>query len=523
MAMTVIRRALGRLNLVLAAVLALATWAVLAALATRPEFKHLADVTPQARFTVSTETRALLDELAANDAKVRIDTFFAAIPRGRTPEERALFAIPARVEQLLRDLLKRYEELGGDTVEVVHYDAYRDVEASRARVQELGGVRSAGNFMVVSIGERRRVLQLPTDVATIDNPATRVGAAPGADRALPRLVSFEGEEAISTTIRSLLVEGTPKVYVLTKDQATRSLTAGVSDSYSELLRALDTEGFDVGVHAIETEPRIPADASVVTLLEPTWRLSDRAQEALIEYVAGGGRLFLNTSWSNVEGPNFNPRFELLGQRFGFEIGDDLVCCLVPDPRAPGQPGVAGPPATSLSIASLSPHPITRPLMEIGRVPQLKSARPIRKRAEPPQDVRFEPLLRTGQWSWLAPRDGQQGAILSAPRSGEAFGPRVVGAAIDVDRGTERSGHVVLISGIAFINAGLGVNGDLALNAFNWLVERNELVTVRGNRYESRRIELTPQQFERSATLLQLWVPGVLLALGLVMFLLRRLT
>src|SRR5690606_25073268 len=70
------RRFLGRLNLGVSALVALAIWVAVTVLATRPGFKALIDVTPQAHFSVSAETRQLLDELRAADLELRIDTFY---------------------------------------------------------------------------------------------------------------------------------------------------------------------------------------------------------------------------------------------------------------------------------------------------------------------------------------------------------------------------------------------------------------------------------------------------------------
>jgi len=54
-----------------------------------------------------------------------------------------------------------------------------------------------------------------------------------------------------------------------------------------------------------------------------------------------------------------------------------------------------------------------------------------------------------------------------------------------------------------------------------MVRRSELVTVRGRRYQSSNVELSPQQLDRSTELLVTWVPGALLLVGLVVLGLRR--
>ncbi len=521
MAMTRARRLFGRFNLFLSAVLALAIWAAATALATRPAFKVLVDLTPQAQFSVSDETRDLLDELRKRDLIVRIDTFYARLPAPRTPEERALVNIQNRVQALTTDLLVRYAELGGDHVDVHHYDLVRDIGPARARNEELGG-SVQDNSVVVSIGKRHKVLQLALDMAEIDVPSARPSAAPGADRALPTLRVYKGEEALSTAIRSLLSEGTPHVYFLVGFEGEAQLTAGTADSYSSLLTALKREGFEIGMWNLEKEGRIPDDAAVVAALEPRGELSEQATRVLFDWIRGGGRFFLNTAWSPVPGPRWNPTFDALGQLCGFEIGEDLVCQLVPDPRAPNRPGVGGERAQNLLITDMAPHPITRPLARQNRYPQLKVAREVRPRSGDQAGVRVESLLRTGKWSWLAPRDpASEDAVLTPPNGDAAYGPRSVAIVSDIDNPGGPPGHVVVIGGLAFNNLGFQVNGDLALNVFNWAVKRTELVTVRGNRYRSNRLDPAPQQVRRAQALVQWWVPGALFLVGFAMFLIRR--
>ena len=66
-----------------------------------------------------------------------------------------------------------------------------------------------------------------------------------------------------------------------------------------------------------------------------------------------------------------------------------------------------------------------------------------------------------------------------------------------------------------------MNGDLGLNIFNWLAERRALVSVRGDRYVSRRLEVVPQQLSRVRWLLVGGVPGGLFLLGLIVFWVRK--
>src|SRR5262249_37083045 len=156
----------------------------------------------------------------------------------------------------------------------------------------------------------------------LDVPMSAQTPLPGSRPAIPTLTDYKGEEAISTALKKLLVEGTPKVYFLTESGA--SLTAGIGASYSELLGALDDEGFAIAGLDLVARGRIPDDAAVVALLEPHRELPAQATEALWTYLRRGGRVFFNVGYTLVP-EEWNPRFRELGERLGFELGEELVC------------------------------------------------------------------------------------------------------------------------------------------------------------------------------------------------------
>jgi hypothetical protein len=243
-------------------------------------------------------------------------------------------------------------------------------------------------------------------------------------------------------------------------------------------------------------------------------------ELISDYVREGGRMFINLSYQE-QPPEWNPTLEPLGKLLGFEVGSDLLCQLVPDPLNPNSPGRDGTPfVRNLLIRGLNPgHPITKPLWLEGRLVQVLMARELRQRAEMPGDVRVDPsLLMTHQWTWAELR-GLGGEVdYRAPGSAGAFHSRSVGMVIDVDAPGPSNGHVVLLSGVAFVNAELFErNSDLALNIFNSLAERPVSVTVRSKAYQARDLQLVPQQLARISWLLIGGVPISLLILGIGVF------
>lgn len=511
------RRFAGRLNLVFMGVLALVIWVLVTLLATRPAMKALWDVSPQAQFTLTAETKDLIASLLDQGIKLEIDSFFSPLPRSaNNVTESHLINIQKRIRELTRDLLRQYSYLGGDSVKVVHYDLLTDIEAVRARVGEIGQMRTQ-NTLVVSLGKRRKVLSVSLDLAEIDFPQAQVQAAPGTRQALPTLKLYKGEEAISSAIRSLMVEGTPRVYFLT-DHSDISLTQATANSYSELMVALEKEGFELSILDLGGAREIPQDAAAIAWLEPSRGLSPELAQVVYGYLRRGGRMLINYSYRAIP-QDWNPTFENLGKLLGFEVGRELICHLLPNNQA-------GVPQVQNLVTQPSPtHPTTQPLLRAGRPPILKVAREIRALSNPPEGVRVDTgYLRTGPAAWQAPRLGPNGEVsYMSPARQEQFAQIAVGASIDVEpvEGDLR-GHLIMVGGVAFLN-GEGfqrVNGDLALNIFNWMTQRQELVTVRGNRYLSQRLEPQPYQTDRIRWLLIAGVPGILLLIAVLVFFFR---
>ncbi len=512
-----LRRLAGRLNLILMGVLALVIWILVALLATRPSMKTLWDVSPQAQFTLTPETEELISDMRAKGLELEIDTFFSPLPRSANDVTQShLINIQKRVRELTRDLLQQFAYLGGDAVKVVHYDLLTDIEAVRNRIGEIGQLRTQ-NTLVLSLGKRRKVLSVSLDLADIEFPQGQRQVAPGTRQALPTLKLYKGEEAISLAIRSLLVEGTPKVYFMS-DSSSVSLTQATANSYSELMIALEKEGFELGILDLGGLRQVPADAAALAWMEPYRGLSPELAQVVHDYLRRGGRMLINYSFRN-QPPDWNPRFENLGKLLGFEVGEELVCHLLPDNQA----GVAQ--VQNLVLQASPVHPTTQPLVRSGRRPVLKVARELRALANPPQGVKVDNgYLVTGPGAWRAPRVGPNGEVTyQSPARQSDFSQISVGASIDIEQVEgDRPGHLVMVGGVAFLN-GEGfqrVNGDLALNIFNWMVQRHELVTVRGNRYRPQRLELQPHQLSNLRWLLIAGVPGGLLLLSVLVFFLR---
>lgn len=519
-----LRRVAGVTTLILSALLGFAIWVMLVVLSTRPSLKAVVDLSPQARFTVTEATLDLLRSLRDSGKKLEIFTVYEplGLPDNATERDSHIYTLRLSLQDLTTDLLRQYAAVGGEAVRVTHYDLRREIKSVRELVRATSTGRQ--NFLVVKVDQRSKVLSIDFDLAEIDMPGAAGGQRlPGQTRdAKPILKNYKGEEAISSAIKSLLAEGTPKLYVLEGYRAA-SIRDRSASSYSELMVALEEEGFKIAQLNLTDTRTVPDDAACVALFEPRAELPDQHVEALVEYLRRGGRVFVNIAYSEIE--SWNPRLDNLGRRLGFALSDDLVCALVPDPARPNQPGRDGSPTSQyLQINDLNPlHEVTRAMYRTGRFPTITMAREIQRAASVPEGVAVDlSLMRTGKWCWLEQRTvvtaGERTVDWFVPTDRPPeFAPRSVGAVIDVVTGEGKPpGHFVLLSGLTLMNGAFRtVNGDLGLNVFQWMAERKELVGVRGTRYVPKQLKLVGAQVERVQWLLVAGVPGALLLLGIV--------
>jgi ABC-type uncharacterized transport system len=526
------RKLAGWTSLAVGAVLMFAVWVLLVLVSAQPELKVLIDLSPQARFTVSRETKELLRRLREDpNLRCEFHTIYEPLPRGSTEEERQIIGIHQQLQRLTTDLLSQYAYHGGESVKVFHHDVLRNPAETRQFVQKRGGGRNSVTVILFAKDKsgkessRHKSLSVDKELGVLDRrPQTPL---PGGKRP-PRLQDYRGEAALSGGLKGLLVQGAPKIYLLTGHRE-EDVESAHWASYSELMNGLSREGFQFGQINLAKD-KIPDDAEVLACFEPRRELSDEEAEKILAFLRGGGRMFLNASYETTP-VDWNPTLKNLLAPLGLELGLELVCQPYELARMSAPERVV-----QLRIRRMNPvHPITQALVADQRAQVMQEARDIRRIQPSPAGVNVDMSLLGTDPAWLAPRDPSGMPDLRPPNDRSAFRLRCVGAIVDVlppeqAPSKQRTGRLVVLSGKALVN-GFYKQGqvDLGLNIFQWLAERQALVTVRREPLSSHSLPLAEPGYDpdrRAAHLssirwlLRLWVPGFLLGLG-VFILWRR--
>jgi hypothetical protein len=520
------------LRLLLGGALLLAVWMLLVWVASRPALKTLIDLTPQQVNSVDETTVELLRELRAQQTTIQFHMFYPPLAgQAASPLQQQELVIRSRLRELTRLLLVRYQFLGGDAVEVLAHDFYADAQKTREAAQKFDYRDGETDVLVVAVNQpgkapRFRKLSLLLDLARIEHP--NLGGGPMSGTALPVLKQFLGELQISSALKSLLVEGTPVIYLLREFSSTLSLDAR-GDGYSELLAALGRSGFEVRDWRTTQSKDVPADAALVLVLEPTQEFPDVVATALYDYVKRGGRVLLNFAWSPV--PGHNPDGGKFAELMGYALSPRPVFHLIGGTARTAGRGLDGDQAVAklaLGADSINElHPTTRRWRASGRPLEVAMARQVGVRDGAPAAVRRETLLRSGPAGWLALLDGEGFPDFRAPKI--QLKPFDVAMALEVDVTPEaaarpdarKTGQVVVIGGLFCNNAGFAPFGDLALNICNWMAERRVLLDLKTAAYEAKYLALQPEQVANMSWLLHWGVPGLFLVLGFAVWFVRR--
>jgi hypothetical protein len=530
------RRLSGWTGLITGTLLVIIAWICFVLLAARPEFRFIADLTPNQTASISAKTSQLVGQLAAQQARVEIATFFERPPRFQNPTREQLAAVTLinKIHGLTVDLLRQYNALSGDRLQVFHIDPRTDPDRARKWRDQVGPVRG-NDVVVVAVfrpkaggGEsvRSQELVVHSELAAIDygNPSPRPGGQKM--RPLPKLASYLGEEAITSSIKTMLSGGSPTLYLLDGHREKLADRAEPYD-YTNLVAALQEGGFKVNTLNLGDQD-IPANATVLASFEPKAEFKPAECEKLLKYLRRGGRLFINLSYTEIPS-SWNVKLEGLLAPLGLRVGSELV-------------GQFWDRATADQVVKLeiqrmnTRHKITQGLFAGKRSIALQEAVEVRKLEPSPLGVSADTtLLKTSDRCWLVGRDQNGRVDLRPPGDPAFYQSRSVAAIVSVDakdaNGSPKphAGKLVLVTGAGLRNhlIGEGSQRDFGLNCLEWLAERRILVPISKEEMLVGNIDLGANEDDKKRRLdLILWtqviiIPFLFLVLGVLVAWRRR--
>ena len=374
---------------------------------------------------------------------------------------------------LLADLLRQYERVS-DSFRLKLVDPVK--EPSVARQYEV----TQYDTIVLELGGRSRRVE-PANLYSYGTRQTQL--------------EFRGEQAITRALVELAREQSMKVYFLTgHGELTPADRLGTLASY------LEGEGYTVGSLNVAQVGKIPDDATVLVAVGPQSDLSEQERETIQAYLEQGGRLMLLMDPSTRSITGWNTLAEGLGVRFRNDVVVDPAQSFFLDPLSP--------------MPTLRYHDITKDLQERQMRVMLPGARSLERLGGDQTPYRVTTLLESSFDAWgettlqgttLRKDDADTPGPLDlavavtrpvAPATAEAGeGSAEAGEAGEEAQATTTQEPVAVVMGNASFVDGqmLGIQGnqDFFLNALNWLVGEEHLISIRPKVLDTPTVQLTP--------------------------------
>lgn len=398
-----------------------------------------------------------------------------------------------------KELLARYQARCAK-LKVEYIDPDRDPLRTRTLAQRFGV--SAANTIVFAVGDRKKYVT-SDQLAEYDYSGMQMGQG-------PKLKAFKGEEQITSAILGVVNPKQPKLYFST-GHGEKDLDGSDADGLSGLKEALKRDNLEASKVTL-LKGEIPADCDLLVIAGPTAPFTEVEKNALKGYLDKGGRLLLMLD-PMLGGRQQPSGLEDLVRSYGVLYNNDLVV----DPSN-ALPFVD---LSAVFVNEFHAHPVVDSLK--GLAVLLPVARSVTTTTA--DGATSTILLTTSAAGWGERDLGAAGGRLQVKKDPtDTQGPVSLGVAAQSEKDKEKGWRLVAFGDSDFPangqlnNAG---NLNLALNAVNWLVKREDVLGIAPRAPEQVQLFLSRAQMHAVALISLLGLPLLAVALGVTVWWRRR--
>lgn len=376
-----------------------------------------------------------------------------------------------------RDLLDRYATLS-PKVHLEYSDPDKNPQAARA-----AGITKYGTT-VVQIGAKKEDAKSMTE-----------------------------EEVTGAIIRDLKSNARNICFVTGEGEA--QIDSADRSGLSQLKDLLTKDGYTSKAISLLEKPEVPADCTVVVVSGPKNDFQQPEVDAIKKYVEDGGRaMFLLDPPLKIGRPTAdNEALNNLLQSWGVSMDKDLLLDLSPVGQLLG----VGP--TIALVSTYDAHPIVNEMKGTATGFPLSRSMTIKNTDKSTVEKLFESSETSLATNKLDTPD------INPKDPSNKQGPMTIAAAGSYNTGKENSqGRFVVVGSSSWVaNSFISFNGngDLAVNAMNWLASDEDLISIRPKPPEDRKVNMTGAQFNWVRLSSQFLFPGALLLAGLSVWWRRR--
>lgn len=309
--------------------------------------------------------------------------------------------------------------------------------------------------------------------------------------------TFNGENALTNAIHYVASDNLPKVYTLTGH--------GESELDSSITDMLAQDNFDTESLSLLALDEVPEDAAAIIINGPTSDLGEDEADLLIDYLANGGSVALTTGYID-EGKM--PQLLRVTASMGLTTETGVIIEGNRQMRLSRYPHYL--------LPEIGSHDITDALAAGGYYILTAIAQPLVETGDGSADITW--LLTTSDESYA--KAAGLNMTTTEKEDGDTDGPFHVGA---VAEGTGKLFWVTSDSLLdSYINSAVsGANGDLFLNALNWMGGQEESISIRAKSLDSTGLTVTQGESSMWSIIMIGVIPAALVAVGIVIWIRRK--
>jgi ABC-type uncharacterized transport system involved in gliding motility auxiliary subunit len=320
--------------------------------------------------------------------------------------------------------------------------------------------------------------------------------------------SEPGEEDITGAIVKVTSDKIKEVCFVT-GHGEKSLTDSSQDGFSQVDAGLKKENYTTKTINLIADNGVPADCSAVVIAGPKQTYYPQETAMLGKFLDAGGDALI------LVDPATDPKLDDLFQSWNVAAGNDIVV----DASGMGQLFGGGP--IIPVVQDFGSSPITKGFQgSVAFFPLARTVSIADKNKTIPQTV---DLLKTSERSFTIPKlEPGQKKISFDPKT-DKIGPLSLGVAANRKVG-DKDARLVVIGNSQFAANPFVTqqrNGDLFYNAVDWLLQDENLISIRPKSATNRRVNLSEAQSATLHWMNLVFIPGLVIFSGVYIWWKRR--
>jgi len=321
--------------------------------------------------------------------------------------------------------------------------------------------------------------------------------------------SLAVEERVTGAIQYIISEKNPVIYTL-KGHDEPSLPYYVKTQ-------LEKENYEIKDLNLLTDKEIPEDADILMIYAPVRDISKEEGAKITEFLENQGRAIILTNvLTNVKEDQM-PNLQEVLKKYGLSIRKSMIL------EMDAKYQFANP---LYIIPNLQGHEITNPLKSSGLPVLVAVAQNIETLQVKRDSLEISPLLTSSETSYAKTNFQSE---VAEKEEGDIDGPLDIAVAVTdtwYENNEEKITKLVVVGNTEFLNETInaqsaGGNIDFFMNTVNWLVDKEESISIRPKSLLTTRLKINVSQVYIYVGITVVLIPLIIGIIGLTVWLRRR--